>query len=129
MIAEFINTYASLFDVNMWHGFFTSKEAWGLILTLIVLEGLLSADNALVLAIMVKKLPEKYQKKALFYGLLGAYLFRFIAIGLGVFLVKFWIVKLLGALYLYMIAYKFFKEFYAKRKKANSDEDYDEDVD
>jgi len=129
VLETFVQTYASLFDVAMWKDFFSSKEAWGLIITLIILEGLLSADNALVLAIMVRKLPEKYQKKALFYGLLGAYVFRIIAIGLGVFLVKFWYVKLFGALYLYMIAYKFFKEFFAKRRKANSGEEEEEDID
>lgn len=129
MIEQFISTYASLFDIAMWAEFFTSKEAWGLILTLIILEGLLSADNALVLAIMVRKLPEKYRKKALFYGLLGAYFFRFLAIGFGVFLVKFWFVKLIGALYLYMIAYKFFKEYFAKRRSSSEDNDEDEDLD
>ena len=45
---------------------------WVLII-LIGLEGLLAADNALVLAIMVKHLPEKQRKKALFYGLVGAF--------------------------------------------------------
>ena len=37
--------------------------SWGLIGTLVVLEGLLSADNALVLAVMVKHLPEEKRKK------------------------------------------------------------------
>lgn len=128
MLDSFIHTYASLFSPEMWTHFFHSKEAIGLVFTLIMLEGLLSADNALVLALMVRKLPVQYQKKALFYGLLGAYLFRFIAIGLGVFLVKFWIVKLLGALYLFNIAFQFFKEYFEKRKKGDSDDD-EEDVD
>lgn len=50
---------------------------WGLLaeygwvlLVLIGLEGILAADNALVLAIMVKHLPEEERKKALFYGCL-----------------------------------------------------------
>ena len=73
---------------------------------MILLEGLLSADNALVLAVMVKHLPKEQQKRALFYGILGAYIFRFIAIGLGTFLVKITLVKVLGALYLLYIAYK-----------------------
>jgi predicted tellurium resistance membrane protein TerC len=34
-----------------------------------MLEGILAADNALVMAVMVKHLPEKQRKKALFYGL------------------------------------------------------------
>ena len=50
------------------------------LLLLVVLEGLLSADNALVLAVMVKHLPEQAQKKALFYGLVGAFVLRFAAL-------------------------------------------------
>lgn len=80
--------------------------SWGIIGSLVLLEGLLSADNALVLAVMVKHLPKEQQRKALFYGILGAYLFRFLAIGLGTFLIGFWEVKALGALYLFYIAYK-----------------------
>lgn len=66
----------------------------------------MSADNALVLAVMVKHLPKEQQRKALFYGIIGAYVFRFLAIGLGTYLVKFTLVKVLGALYLFYIAYK-----------------------
>ena len=36
---------------------------------LVVLEGLLSADNALVMAIMVLGLPRRHQQKALRFGL------------------------------------------------------------
>lgn len=38
------------------------------LLVLIGLEGILAADNAVVMAVMVKHLPDKQQKKALFYG-------------------------------------------------------------
>ncbi|MBO1911666.1 hypothetical protein J4G37_43605, partial [Microvirga sp. 3-52] len=51
------------------------EYAWVLVV-LIVLEGLLAADNAVVMAVMVKHLPKLQQKKALFYGLLGAFVFR-----------------------------------------------------
>ena len=44
------------------------EYGWVLII-LILLEGLLSADNALVLAIMAKHLPEAQQKKAINIGL------------------------------------------------------------
>ncbi len=40
----------------------------GTVLTLVVLEGLLSADNALVLAVMVRHLPRDEQRRALRYG-------------------------------------------------------------
>ncbi|WP_337100728.1 TerC family protein [Paenibacillus sp. YIM B09110] len=83
----------------------TSPQSWTIIATLVLLEGLLSADNALVLAVMVKHLPKEQQKRALFYGIIGAYVFRFIAIGLGTVLVQITWIKVLGALYLLYIAY------------------------
>ncbi len=46
---------------------------------LVALEGLLSADNAMVLAVLVLGLPKAQQKKALRYGILGAFFFRTIA--------------------------------------------------
>src|SRR5947207_2688446 len=41
---------------------------------LVVLEGLLSADNALVVAVMILGLPRREQKLALRYGLDGAFI-------------------------------------------------------
>ncbi len=74
------------------------------LLVLIALEGLLAADNALVLAIMVKHLPEKTRKKALFYGLAGAFVFRFASLFVISYLVDIWQVQAIGALYLLFIA-------------------------
>lgn len=79
-------------------------EYGGVLLLLIVLEGLLAADNALVLAIMVKHLPEKERRKALFYGLAGAFVFRFGSLFAISFLVDVWQVQAIGALYLLFIA-------------------------
>ncbi|MCQ6273979.1 TerC family protein [Bacillus sp. V3B] len=110
MLQGFIDTYAQFFDWEMWVQVLTDPVSWGLIGSLVVLEGLLSADNALVLAVMVKHLPEKQRRKALFYGLLGAYTFRFIAIGVGVFLIKLWWIKVLGAAYLGWLAIKYFSD-------------------
>ncbi|WP_210367710.1 TerC family protein [Bacillus sp. REN3] len=70
------------------------------LLVLIALEGLLAADNALVLAIMVRHLPEESRKKALFYGLAGAFVFRFVSLFAISFLVDVWQVQAIGALYL-----------------------------
>jgi YkoY family integral membrane protein len=115
-----IDTYSQFFNWSMWAEVLTDPVAWGLIGTLVILEGLLSADNALVLAVMVKHLPPDQRKKALFYGLLGAYTFRFIAIGVGVFLIKLWWVKVLGAGYLAWLSIKYFMD---KRKAAQSEEE------
>lgn len=58
-----LDTYAQFFDLDMWIKVLQDPVSWGLIGTLVVLEGLLSADNALVLAVMVKHLPEEKRKK------------------------------------------------------------------
>ncbi|WP_316569429.1 TerC family protein [Neobacillus sp. YIM B06451] len=79
------------------------EYGWVLLL-LIALEGLLAADNALVLAIMVKHLPEEERRKALFYGLGGAFVFRFASLFAISFLVGVWQVQAIGALYLLFIA-------------------------
>jgi YkoY family integral membrane protein len=113
-----LDTYAQFFDWSMWVEALSDPVSWGLIGTLVIMEGLLSADNALVLAVMVKHLPEKQRKKALFYGLLGAYIFRFLAIGVGVYLIEFWWVKILGAGYLAWLAIKYFMD---KRKENGED--------
>ncbi len=79
------------------------EYGWVLII-LVALEGLLAADNALVLAIMVKHLPEDERKKALFYGLAGAFLFRFGSLFVISFLVDVWQLQAIGALYLLFMA-------------------------
>lgn len=119
MLQGFIDTYAQFFDWEMWVEVLSDPVSWGLIGSLVILEGLLSADNALVLAVMVKPLPEKQRKKALFYGLFGAYAFRFIAIGIGVFLIKLWWVKVIGAAYLAWLAVRYFLD----RRKENSNDE------
>jgi YkoY family integral membrane protein len=75
---------------------------------LVILEGLLSADNALVLAVMVRHLPKDQQKRVLFYGIWGAILFRVIALSLSSILLKFWICKVLGGAYLLYLALSHF---------------------
>src|SRR3954462_14528122 len=74
------------------------------LLILIFLEGLLSADNALVLAIMAKHLPPEQQKKAINIGLLLAFIFRVGAIFLISYLFHVWQIQAIGAAYLMYIA-------------------------
>src|SRR3954467_3427433 len=75
---------------------------------LVVLEGLLSADNALVLALMILGLPRRDQKKALRYGLVGAFSFRTVATLLATYLIRIEWVKVLGGLYLLYLSYQHF---------------------
>jgi YkoY family integral membrane protein len=75
---------------------------------LVLLEGLLSADNALVMAIMVLGLPKHQHKKALRYGLWGGIAFRVAATLLATYLIQVGWVKLVGGLYLLYLTYSHF---------------------
>lgn len=74
--------------------------------TLLLLEGALSFDNAAILAAMVRKLPEEQRRKALLYGLAGAYVFRFTAIMFVSFIIANPWLKLLGGAYLVYLMLK-----------------------
>ncbi len=75
---------------------------------LVLLEGLLSADNALVLAILVLGLPKDQQRKALRYGILGAFFFRILAIIFAAQMIEYSWVKLVGGGYLMWLSYSHF---------------------
>jgi len=87
-----------------------------LILNIILLEVVLSFDNAAVLATMVKDLPKKQQEKALRYGILGAYIFRGLALAFAQAILDIWWLKPIGGLYLLYMCVSFFM------KKAVEDE-------
>ncbi len=78
------------------------------ILLLIALEGLLSADNAMVLAVLALGLPKTERKKALRYGIFGAFAFRSLAVVFAIHLIQLEWVKLLGAAYLLYLPYRHF---------------------
>ncbi|WP_426492484.1 TerC family protein [Hymenobacter sp. 102] len=75
---------------------------------LIIIESLLSVDNAAVLATMVGDLPREQRQKALRYGIIGAYVFRGICILFAAYLVNIWFLKPLGGLYLLYLAVSYF---------------------
>lgn len=80
-----------------------------LILSVILIEVVLSVDNAAVLATMVKDLPENTRNKALSYGIIGAYIFRGLALVFTSFIIDIWWLKPIGGLYLIWMCYSYFK--------------------
>src|SRR2546428_13010775 len=76
---------------------------------LVALEGLLSVDNAMVLAILVLGLPKMRQRQGLRYGIVGAFAFRGIATLLAVYLIRLAWVKLVGGAYLLYLVYEHFR--------------------
>jgi YkoY family integral membrane protein len=77
---------------------------------LVVLEGLLSADNALVMAVMVLGLPPADHQRALRIGLIGGFAFRVLATLLAAYLIGVAWIKLLGGLYLLYLVWLHFRE-------------------
>jgi YkoY family integral membrane protein len=78
------------------------------ILLLVALEGLLSADNAMVLAVLVLGLPRSEHQKALRYGIVGAFLFRGLAMLLARHMIRIAVVKIIGGAYLLWLPYQHF---------------------
>jgi YkoY family integral membrane protein len=86
-----------------WHDFVT-------IGLLVLLEGALSADNALVLAVLVLPLPPEQRTRALRYGIGGAFAFRILSTLFATYMIHWNWVKLIGALYLLYLPAKHFFE-------------------
>ena len=78
------------------------------VLMLVLIEGILSVDNAAVLATMVLRLPAHQRGKALKYGILGAYVFRGICLALASWLITIWWLEPLGGLYLAWLCWTHF---------------------
>jgi YkoY family integral membrane protein len=92
---------------------------------LIFLEGILSIDNALVLALIVKGLPRDQHKRALTYGIAGAVFFRIVAISLAAYLMQWIWVKFVGGAYLIYLALNYWwaeKEKHSKKEEKQGRE-------
>ncbi len=77
---------------------------FSVVMSLVLIEGLLSVDNALGIAAMAAHLPKHQQKPALRWGLIGAYAFRGLALVLVAWLMHNPWVKWFGAIYLVYLA-------------------------
>ena len=83
---------------------------------LILIESLLSVDNAAVLATMVMDLPVSQRSKALKYGIWGAYFFRGLAMIFAAVLITIWWLKPLGGAYLLYLVYDWWKGKQTEKK-------------
>jgi YkoY family integral membrane protein len=99
------------------------EYAWALLI-LVGLEGLLSADNALVLAVIAKHLPEAQKKTAINYGLIMSFAFRFIALFALSFIANVWQIQAIGAAYLLYLGLKhIIQARFGKENENNHKED------
>lgn len=84
-------------------------ETFFLLLILISLEAVLSADNAIALAVISQSLKDsKLQQQALNIGLLFAYILRMLLIVTATWVIQFWQFELLGAIYLLWLVFNYF---------------------
>jgi YkoY family integral membrane protein len=80
-----------------------------LLIILIILEAVLSADNAIALAAISQSLEDtKLQRQALNFGLVAAYILRITLILTATWIIQFWQFELLGALYLLWLVFSYF---------------------
>lgn len=75
-------------------------EALPIIVSLIIIEGLLSVDNALAIAAMANHLPERQKYLALKFGIIGAYFFRGLCLAFAAWIIENPWLKICGAAYL-----------------------------
>ncbi len=97
-----------LFDFQEFFGH-SPAEASIIVFNLILIESMLSVDNALVMGTMVMDLPKEQRGKALRYGIFGAYFFRGLALLLANWLIQVVWLKALGGLYLIWLALDYFR--------------------
>ena len=93
-------------------------EAIPVILSLIIIEGLLSVDNALAIAAMASHLPGKQKLLALRLGIIGAYVFRGVALAFAAFIIEHGWIKFVGAAYLIHLMCTHFAERSRKAEMA-----------
>jgi tellurite resistance protein TerC len=84
---------------------YLSKELAVEFISAYVTEKMLSVDNLFVIMLIFNffKLEEKYHHRALFWGILGAIVFRAIFIGAGAYIISqfYWVLYIFGAILLY----------------------------
>ncbi len=85
-------------------------DAFPVIISLIIIEGLLSVDNALAIAAMARHLPEHQQKLALRWGIIGAYGFRGLCMAFAAWIIENPWLKIGGAVYLVYLMCKHFSD-------------------
>ena len=93
-------------------------DTYLILLVLILLEAVLSADNAIALAAIAKSIQEpESQRKALDIGLVGAYILRITLIFAATWVIKYWQFELLGAIYLLWLVVNYF--FFTEEEESD----------
>lgn len=85
---------------------FNSPEFWIAVGQIIMIDILLGGDNAVVIALASRRLPDQQRKQAIFWGMFGAIALRIILIFFALQLLKIPLLKIVGGLLLLWIGVK-----------------------
>lgn len=77
---------------------------------IIMIDVVLSGDNAIIIGMATKRLPEKLRKKAILIGIIGATVLRIIFAFFTVFLLQIIGIQIAGAVLLMYVVWKFYTE-------------------
>ncbi|WP_017811816.1 MULTISPECIES: TerC family protein [Paenibacillus] len=84
----------------------TQASFWLALLNIIFIDLILAGDNAIVIGLAARKLPQQTQKKAILYGMFGAVIIRIVATIAVIWLLQIPWLLVVGGLLLIVIAYK-----------------------
>ncbi|WP_046214734.1 TerC family protein [Paenibacillus wulumuqiensis] len=84
----------------------TQASFWLALLNIIFIDLILAGDNAIVIGLAARKLPQQTQKKAILYGMGGAVIIRIVATIAVIWLLQIPWLLVVGGLLLVAIAYK-----------------------
>ncbi|MBD2312591.1 TerC family protein [Desertifilum sp. FACHB-1129] len=100
-------------------------DTFFLLIILVALEAVLSADNAIALAAIAKSLENpKLQRQALNFGLIAAFVLRALLIVTATWVIRYWQFELLGALYLLWLTAKYFWDKEEEAKEGHHEPRY-----
>ncbi len=91
---------------------------------IVLADIVLSGDNALIIGMAAASFPDKDRKKIIFFGLLAAALLRILFAVMASYLITIPGLLLVGALLLYWVCYKFYKDIkeFSKNNKNSEKE-------
>jgi YkoY family integral membrane protein len=102
-----------------------SWNTLGILLVLVALETVLSADNAVALAAIVQDVEEpQQQRQALNWGLIIAFILRIFLLFTDTWVIQFWQFELRGALYLLWLSLKHFWSYFYPRSSEEKNINY-----
>ncbi|GIM47331.1 putative membrane protein YjbE [Collibacillus ludicampi] len=85
------------------------EQTW-VLLQILLINVVLSADNALVISLATRNLRPSLQKRATMWGALGAVLIRFALTGTAVYFLRVPYLQVIGGIFLLILAYKLLRE-------------------